>query len=77
MEWYIESMEGKIMRRAVIITLLSSLHAPVMVLQISGAFPVKWEGPQLRSDDTSVAVQSLELACGSVVLVPHAGGFTQ
>lgn len=77
MEWYLKSMDGTIIRRAVIITLFSSLRAPVMVLQISDAYPVKWEGPQLKSDDTNIAVQSLELACGSVQLIPHAGGFTQ
>lgn len=70
MEWYMKTMEEKIERRSVTITLLNALRAPVIVWHISEAFPVKWQGPQLKSGDNSVAVQSLELACGDITVAP-------
>jgi phage tail-like protein len=35
---------------------------------IENAYPAKWTGPQLKADDNTVAVETLELACGAVTI---------
>jgi len=67
--WYRTAMNEQFWRRRVTITLLNSLLVPVIVMHIEDAFPTKWAGPQLRTDDNTVAIQTLELACGEITLV--------
>jgi phage tail-like protein len=68
MNWYIMTMSERIRRRRVTITLLNRHHAPIMVWHIENAYPIKWTGPQLESDQNTIAIQTLELACGEVVI---------
>jgi phage tail-like protein len=67
--WYIKSMNEQFSRRRVTITLFSALIIPVMVWDIEDAYPVKWVGPDLQSGSNSVAIQTLELACGAINVV--------
>jgi phage tail-like protein len=69
MVWYIRTMNEDFSRRRVTITLLSPLLTPIMVWHIEDAYPVKWTGPQLRTGDNTVAIQTLELACGDITVV--------
>lgn len=77
--WYIATMNetftvpGMGLRRTVTILLLNSLKIPVMTWNVSNAFPVKWTGPQLKTSENSIAIQSLELACGEITVVPGLG----
>ncbi len=64
--WYIKTMNEQFSRRRVTITLFSALIIPVMVWDIEDAYPVKWVGPDLQSGSNSVAIQTLELACGAI-----------
>jgi phage tail-like protein len=64
--WYIKSMNEQFSRRRVTITLFSALIIPIMVWDIEDAYPVKWVGPDLQSGSNSVAIQTLELACGAI-----------
>jgi phage tail-like protein len=66
--WYVAAINEKFWRRRVTITLLNSLFEAVLVMHIEDAFPIKWAGPQLRTDDNTVAIQTLELACGEITL---------
>ena len=66
MDWYLETMGGTISRKTVTITLLNSEKQAVMVWNINDAFPAKWSGPQMKSDSKTLAIQTLELACGEV-----------
>jgi phage tail-like protein len=68
MAWYIATMNEKFRRRRVTITLLNRYHAPIMVWHIENAYPRKWTGPQLQTDDNTIAIQTLELACGEVII---------
>lgn len=68
MSWYIMTMNERFRRRRVTITLLNRYHAPVMVWHIENAYPLKWTGPQLQSDTNTIAIQTLELACGEVIV---------
>jgi phage tail-like protein len=67
--WYIKSMNEQFSRRRVTITLFSALIIPVMVWDIEDAYPVKWVGPDLQRGSNSVAIQTLELACGAINVV--------
>ena len=67
--WYAKALNESIDRHKVTITLLDSMLIPKMVLHIEGAYPVKWTGPNLKSDDNTIAIQTLELACGEITLV--------
>jgi phage tail-like protein len=49
-------------RRDVTISLLNEKHEPVMVWKARNAFPVKIEGPGLKSTGNEVAIESLEIA---------------
>lgn len=71
-EWYMSMMFGTFVtaRRVVTITLLNSMKLPVCVWNIMDAFPTKWTGPNLKSDDNAIAVETLEIACGEVIVVP-------
>jgi phage tail-like protein len=67
--WYLKAMNEQFWRRRITITMLNSLLVPVIVMHIEDAFPIKWTGPQLRTEDNTVAIQTLELACGEITLV--------
>ncbi len=49
-------------RRDIMISLLNEEHDPVMVWKVRNAFPVKVEGPDLKSDGNEVAIESIEIA---------------
>jgi phage tail-like protein len=66
MDWYMDAMGGNISRKTVTITLLNSEKESVMVWNVNDAFPTKWTGPKLESDSKTLAIQTLELACGEV-----------
>jgi phage tail-like protein len=69
MAWYLKTMQGDFRRRKVTITLHNSLMVPIMVIVAEGAYPTKWSGPDLRTGEDTVAVQTLELVCDEVVMV--------
>ncbi len=68
MLWYNMNLREIFSRHRVTITLLNSVLVPMMVLYIEGAYPVRWSGPNLKTDDNTVAIQTLELACGEIVV---------
>ena len=49
-------------RRDLVISLLNEEHQRVMVWKIHHAFPVKLEGPDLKSGGNEVAIESIEVA---------------
>jgi len=77
--WYIATMEGAFttpglgLRRTVTIVLLNSLKIPVMTWNIEDAMPIKWSGPQLKTGENSVAIQTLQFVCGEITTIPGAG----
>ena len=66
LDWYMESMDGPPTRKTVTISLLSTEKESVITWHLDRAFPTKWQGPPLKSDAQTVAIQTLELACGEV-----------
>jgi len=71
LHWYRDVFAGHPGRaiRNITVTMLDSLQTPVFALNFTRAFPYKWSGPTLRSDDNSIAIETLELAFAEVVIV--------
>ncbi len=68
-EWFFSTMtpseDG--FRKKVLITLLDAKEKKaILTWDIEDAYPIKWTGPQLKTSDNTIALQSLELACGFI-----------
>jgi len=72
-DWYIETLGEEFSRRQVTITLLNSKLESMMTWDIENAYPTKWTGPSLKSDDNTIAIQELVLACGEISVTQEAG----
>ena len=76
LSWYMQVMNEEFdspdmsLRRNLTVTLLNSRKASAMAWEVNEAMPIKWSGPQLQTGENSVAIQTLELSCGEVVVVP-------
>lgn len=73
LSWYLEAIEKAVTRKPLTITLLNSQRKPLMVWDIRESYPVKWSGPQLKSDDNTIAIQTLELVCGDITVSLESG----
>jgi phage tail-like protein len=60
--WLNTTKLNKIERRDLVISLLNENHEPVMTWKVVRAFPVKIEGPGLKSIGNEVAIESIEIA---------------
>lgn len=61
--WYEKTIAGKAERKnASVFVLDRSGMVPVLWWDITGAVPVKWEGPSLSADADSVAFESVTIA---------------
>src|SRR5690606_37806807 len=65
-EWYNTIQAGSVARRDVTVSLLNEERSPVMTWKIRDAWPVKIEGPGLKSTGTDVAIESIEFACEGI-----------
>ena len=68
LDWFMESMSGTPTRKNLTVSLLNAEKEAVMIWQINDAFPTRWVGPQLQSSANTIAIQTLELACGEVTV---------
>ena len=68
LKWYSDVASGKIQNaeRNVSVILYSPTLEEVMRLNFVRAYPVKWSGPTLRSSDSAIAIETLELAFAEV-----------
>jgi phage tail-like protein len=60
-KWHQGVVRGTIKRRNGSIYLLDRAGLPAMWWNFTGAYPVKWSGPDFRAEQGSVAVEQLEL----------------
>jgi phage tail-like protein len=65
-EWYNAVSVGFAERRDVTVSLLNEEREPVMTWKIKEAWPVKLEGPGLKSTGTDVAIETVEFACEGI-----------
>ncbi len=64
--FYQRAMNEDCGRMQVTVTLLNAMMMAVLVLHIRDAYPLRWQGPELRSGDNTVAIHTFELACGEI-----------
>lgn len=60
-KWHQRVVRGTIRRRNGSIYLLDRAGLPAMWWNFTGAYPVKWSGPDFRAEQGAVAVEQLEL----------------
>jgi len=68
LSWYLEGFDKAVTRKPLTITLLNAQFQPLMVWNIQESYPIKWSGPQLKSDDNAIAIQTLDLVCGDITV---------
>jgi len=61
-KWLSEISLNKVDRRNLIVSLLNENHEPVVTWKVKNCFPVKVEGPSLKSTGNEVAIESIEIA---------------
>nr|CBH39152.1 conserved hypothetical protein [uncultured archaeon] len=61
-KWHQEVVNGIIMRKSGFIILMDSEGNEKWRWSFEDAYPVKWQGPDLKADSSAVAVETLELA---------------
>jgi phage tail-like protein len=66
LEWCIDAMNESYKRRNVTITMHNSELKTIVTWHLEGALPTRWSGPELKTDNSAVAMQTLELTCGTV-----------
>jgi phage tail-like protein len=69
-EWYKDVMDETFVRKNITVQLLGVTGTVITGWYIQDAYPVKWTGPQLQTDSTAIAIQTLEFACGEVSFDP-------
>ena len=60
--WHQDVVKGKFKRRTVYIILQDSEGNEEWRWEFDDAYPVKWTGPDLKADSSTVAVEGIELA---------------
>ena len=67
LQWYLNALSGEFSRRSITVRLLDlKKEKAIAVWNIEEAFPVQWTGPELRAGDNTIAIQTLQLACGEI-----------
>jgi phage tail-like protein len=68
LDWYSKMMSEDFQgyMKTVTINMLDSQGHTVMTWNLHNAYPVKVTWPELKTSDNTVAIQTLELACGRV-----------
>jgi phage tail-like protein len=61
-EWLDTIRMGRAERRDLVVSLLDENHEPVVRWKARNAFPVRLEGPVLRAEGSTVAIETLEVA---------------
>jgi phage tail-like protein len=61
-DWYQKVARGKVERKNLSVVLYNSQGEEVKRWSFERAYPVKWSGPELKSDENSIAIEALEIA---------------
>lgn len=67
-DWYNTIKAGTVTRRDVTVSLLNEDRKPAMTWKIMAAWPVKIEGPGLKSTGNEIAIETLEFTCEGVAI---------
>ena len=72
-DWHYGFTEGKGKRRDGVVVLLTDLHVPNNIWYFQRGLPVKYTGPVLNATQSSVAIESIEIAHEGIYQVPFVG----
>jgi len=72
-DWHYGFVEGRGKRRDGIIALLTDLRVPNNLWYFRRGLPVKYSGPSLNATQSSVAIESIEIAHEGITQVPYVG----
>jgi phage tail-like protein len=61
-QWHKDWVDGRGVRRAVVITMLDQSSKPALEFRLADVWPVRWTAPTLIANSNEVAIQTLELA---------------
>jgi phage tail-like protein len=68
-DWYRDVVMGKINTRNITVSFLDRDRSSVKTWTFQNSFPVKWNGPDLKADGNTVAIESVELVHQGLVWV--------
>lgn len=68
LKWCVEGMKENFERKAITVKLFNVAHEPLLSWHIAGAWPFKWSAPALKSNESALAIQTLEIACGEITV---------
>jgi len=68
--WYLEVLTGDLdkAKRSVDITMFNVKREPLLTWSLREAYPTKWDGPTLKSDSSTVAIDSIELIHHGIIV---------
>jgi phage tail-like protein len=72
-DWHYGFAEGQGRRRDGVIVLLTDLHVPNNIWYFRRGLPVKYTGPALNATQSSVAIESIEIAHEGILQLPSVG----
>ena len=68
LQWYLETMGEKFERKPIVVSVLDARQNKIMIWELAGAYPIKWTGPQLKSDENAIAIQTVEFVGGELTI---------
>jgi phage tail-like protein len=60
--WYCQILQGQVQRKSLAIVLMDSAGNEQRRWTFQNAYPVKWSGPDMKAQNSEVAIESMELA---------------
>lgn len=69
LKWCQDSMGEVFKRHNITVTLMNTKHENLMMWHLQDAYPVKWTAPALKSNDKTIAIQTIEFACHEIEVV--------
>ena len=71
-DWFHKATVGQVTRRDISVVMYMRNGFEAMRWNITGAFPVVWEGPEFDAESDEVTVHTLEIAHNGIALSPPA-----
>ena len=68
-DWCIKTMAENFERKALTVTMMDVSGRVFMEWNLQKVLPSKWTAPALKSDDNTIAIQSIEFVCHSIEVV--------
>ena len=62
LKWYLDVLKGDMTAatRQITVVMYNETSIPLMTWTFRNAYPVKWTGPQFKTDNTTIAIEEIE-----------------